>query len=106
MGFLLAGRAARSGGRVVLVGIPDGDTYTLPAAEARRRGLSLKFARRMGHVYPRAIKLVAERRVDVLALVTDELSLEEGPQAFARLDANEPGRVKAIIYPGGERQPR
>ena len=64
-GFRDAVLAARIGGRVLLVGIPDGDIYTLPAAEARRRALKVKFARRMGEVYPRAIALVREGRVDV-----------------------------------------
>jgi L-iditol 2-dehydrogenase len=99
-GFRDAVRAARIGGRIVLVGIPDGDLYSLPAAEARRRGLSVKFSRRMGHVYPRAIELVQKGLVDVRSLVTDEVALEEAPEAFRRLEANEPGRVKAIIYPG------
>lgn len=48
LGFRDAVLAARIGGRIVLVGIPDGDTYTLPAADARRRALKIKFARRMG----------------------------------------------------------
>lgn len=99
-GFRDAVRAARIGGRIVLVGIPDGDLYALPAAETRRRGLTVKFSRRMGHVYPRAIKLLAEKLVDVRSLISDELTLEEAPEAFRRLDMNEPGRVKALIYPG------
>src|SRR4051812_5166190 len=98
-GFRDAVRAARIGGRIVLVGIPDGDLYSLPAAEARRRGLTVKFSRRMGHVYPRAIQLVEKEQVDVRALITDEVTLDEAPEAFRRLAANEPGRVKAIIYP-------
>jgi len=98
-GFRDAVRAARIGGRIVLVGIPDGDVYSLPAAEARRRGLTVKFSRRMGHVYPRAIDLVENNRVDVRALISDELTLDEAPDGFRRLAANEPGRVKAIIYP-------
>jgi L-iditol 2-dehydrogenase len=67
---------------------------------ARLRGLTVKFSRRMGHVYPRAIKLVQKGLVDVRSLVTDEVTLEEAPAAFRRLEANEPGRVKTIIYPG------
>ena len=51
LGFQDAVLAARIGGRVVLAGIPDGDTYTLPAAAPRRRGLNLKFVRRMGEDY-------------------------------------------------------
>ncbi|GGH16342.1 L-idonate 5-dehydrogenase [Alsobacter metallidurans] len=99
-GFRDAVRAAEIGGRVVLVGIPDGDTYTLPASEARRRGLSIKFSRRMGHVYPRAIELVAQGRVDVNAVVSHRLPLSDGPSAFARLADNEAGMVKCLLYPG------
>jgi L-iditol 2-dehydrogenase len=103
-GFRDAVRAARIGGRVVLVGIPDGDHYSLPAAEARRRGLTVKFSRRMGHVYPRAIQLVKDQRVNIRALITDELTLDETPETFRRLAANEPGLVKAIMYPRGRVQ--
>lgn len=101
-GFRDAVRAASIGGRLVLVGIPDGDTYTMPAAEARRRALGIKFSRRMGEVYPRAIALVAEGRVDVAGMVTRRPTLEEAPAAFAAHAADEPGLVKTIIYPNGE----
>jgi L-iditol 2-dehydrogenase len=103
IGLRDAVRAARIGGRIVLVGIPDGDTYGFPAAEARRRALKIKFARRMGEVYPRAIDLVASRRVDVASLVTHRVGLEATPGVFAALADNEPGFVKALIYPNGQR---
>jgi L-iditol 2-dehydrogenase len=98
-GFRDAVRAARIGGRIVLVGIPDGDSYTLPAAEARRRGLSIKFARRMGHVYPRAIELVATGMVDVDSVVSHRFPLKDGPAAFRRHAAHEVGMVKSLLYP-------
>jgi len=91
-GFHDAVLAARIGGRVVLVGIPDGDRYTLPASEARRRALKIKFARRMGHVYPRAIDLVATGQVDVDTMVTHRFTLDAG---------NAPGMVKSLIFPNG-----
>lgn len=100
-GFRDAVRAAKIGGRIVLVGIPDGDLYMVPAAEARRRGLTIKFSRRMGHVYPRAIELVALGKVDVEAVVSHRFTLAEGPDAFRRHAANEAGMVKSLIYPGG-----
>ena len=63
--------SASIGGRVVLIGIPDGDTYTMfSAAQARRRGLDLRFSRRMGNVYDRAISLVEQGKVDVDTLIT------------------------------------
>jgi L-iditol 2-dehydrogenase len=98
-GFKDAVRTARIGGRVVLVGIPDGDTYTLPAAEARRRALKIKFARRMGEVYPRAIALVASGKVDVASMVTHRVGLNEAPGAFEALAQNAPGYIKVLIYP-------
>jgi hypothetical protein len=52
-------------GSIVLVGIPEGDGYALQASLARRKGLGVRFSRRMGHVYPRAIELVRRGQVDV-----------------------------------------
>ncbi len=96
-GFRDAVAAARIGGRIVLVGIPDGDTYTLSAAEARRRGLTIKFSRRMGHVYPRAIELIEKRMVDVNALVSHTIALEEAPATFKALANDAAGYVKVLI---------
>ncbi|MFH5926540.1 zinc-dependent alcohol dehydrogenase [Roseomonas xinghualingensis] len=101
LGFRDAVLAARIGGRVVLVGIPDGDTYTLPAADARRRGLKIKFSRRMGEVYPRAIQLVQAGKVDVTSVVTHRVDLEGGPEAFRNHAEDKPGVIKTLIYPNG-----
>ncbi|HKI13695.1 MAG TPA: alcohol dehydrogenase catalytic domain-containing protein [Roseiarcus sp.] len=102
-GFRDAVRASRIGGRVVLAGIPDGDTYTLPAAEARRRGLKVKFVRRMGDDYPRAIRLVSSGRVNVKAVVTHRVGgLRKAPELFEALAQSRPGFLKVLLYPNGE----
>jgi len=94
-------RAARIGGRLVIVGIPDGDSYApLAAADTRRRGLSMKFSRRMGDVYPRAIELVASGAIDVDALVTHRFGLERTAEAFALQAEEAAGLVKSIVHPG------
>jgi L-iditol 2-dehydrogenase len=100
-GFREAVLAARIGGRLTLVGIPDGDTYTLPAAEARRRGLKIKFSRRMGNVYPRAIDLVTSGTVNVDTIVSHSFLLAETPDAFRKHAENAPGFIKSLIYPNG-----
>ena len=46
--------AVRPGGRVVLVGIPDGDRTSFPAGAARRKELTLQLARRMAADRPAA----------------------------------------------------
>ncbi len=89
---------ARPGGRVVLVGIPDDDTTTFPAATARRKGLTLAIVRRMPEVYPRAIDLLARGRVQLAPLVSDRFGIDAAAAAFAFAS----GRtgLKTVIDPG------
>jgi len=97
-GFNDAAEAACIGGRVVLVGIPDGNDYAeLDASLVRRKGLCIKLSRRMGHVMPRAIKLVDEGKVDVVSMVTHEFPLAEAPTAFARQESKEGEPLKSVI---------
>jgi L-iditol 2-dehydrogenase len=100
-GFREAVLASRIGGRVILTGIPDGDSYTLPAAAARRRGLKIKFVRRMGDDYPRAIHLVASGRVNVKEVVTHRERLHKAPELFEALAQSSPGYLKVLLYPNG-----
>jgi L-iditol 2-dehydrogenase len=67
---------------VVLVGIPADARTSFLAGTARRKGLTLLLARRMGHVYPRAIRLVAGGQVDVRTLVTHRFPLADVGAAF------------------------
>jgi L-iditol 2-dehydrogenase len=74
--------AVRPGGRVVLVGIPSEERTSFLAGTARRKGLTIVIARRMGHVYPRAVQLVASGRVDVRTMVSHRFPLAECAAAF------------------------
>jgi L-iditol 2-dehydrogenase len=81
-----AAEMARLGGRVVLVGIPGDDQLTMKASTARRKGLTFVLSRRMKHVYPRAIRLVEQGRVDLCGLVSHRFPLKRAVEAF-RLNA-------------------
>jgi L-iditol 2-dehydrogenase len=94
-----ATEAVRAGGHVVLVGIPADDRVVLSHAVARRKGLTLRFARRMKHTYPRAIALVATRRVDLRPLLTHHFALAEAPEAFRVADTYSDGALKVTICP-------
>ena len=101
-GFRDAVVSTQIGGRAVLVGIPDGDVYSpISAAEARRRGLTLKFSRRMGNVYPRAIELVSKKLVDVDIMISHRFSLNDTADAFSMQADEADGFIKAIVYPAG-----
>ena len=91
-------RLAKPGARVVLVGIPDGDRTTFRAGPARRKGLTLVLARRMGEVYPRAIDLAARGLVDLTPLVSDVFPLSEVSAALGAA-AGRTG-FKVVVRPG------
>ncbi len=73
---------ARPAATVVIAGIPAGDDSTISASIARRKGLDLRFSRRMNRTYPRAIALAATGRVDLAAVVTHRFDLAEFEPAF------------------------
>lgn len=89
--------SARPGARVVLVGIPDGDTTSFTASLARRKGLTLALARRMKDVYPRAERLVTTGRVEVAPLVTATYPLARTAEAFAAAVARH--GLKVLVEP-------
>jgi L-iditol 2-dehydrogenase len=90
--------SARAGGRVVVVGIPDGDRSTFHAAPARRKELTLALCRRMrAKDLPRAIALAESGRLELASLVSARYSLDEGTQAFCDLVKRR--GVKVLVQP-------
>jgi L-iditol 2-dehydrogenase len=91
--------AVRPAGRVVLVGIPDGDRTSFVASAARRKGLTLLLCRRMQpQDLPAAIELAAAGRVDLGSLVGERHALADWEQAFAALV--ERRTLKVVVEPG------
>lgn len=89
--------AARPGGRVVLVGIPDGDSTTFPASVARRKGLTVLLSRRMNDTYPRAIRLAEQGAVDLASLATATYPLAGIDAAFTAATART--GLKIVVTP-------
>jgi L-iditol 2-dehydrogenase len=92
-----AAEITRPGGRVVLVGIPSDDRLAMKPSTARRKGLTLKFCRRMKHTYPRAIRLVEGGRVHLRPLVSHRFALRRADEAFALNAAYRDQVVKIVI---------
>ncbi|HXY81809.1 MAG TPA: zinc-binding dehydrogenase [Gaiellaceae bacterium] len=90
--------AVRPGGRVVLVGIPDGDRTSFEASPARRKGLTLLLSRRMEPAdLPRAIRLADSGGVDLASLVGERHPLSSWQDAFAALV--ERRSLKVVVEP-------
>lgn len=87
----------RIGGRVVLVGIPGDDRLMMQHSTARRKGLTIRMARRMKHTYPRAIELATSGKVDLDGLVSHHYPLDETAKAFEANAHYEQGVHKIIV---------
>lgn len=87
---------ARPGGRLVLVGVPDDDRVQIVHSTFRRKGLTIMMARRMKHVYPRAIQLVERGGLDLRGIVSHRFPLEKATEAF-KLNANYEDRVVKVV---------
>ena len=92
-----AAAMASLGGRLVLVGITGEDRLAMQHSAARRKGLTIRLSRRMKHIYPRAIRLVQNGRVDLDAIVSHRFPLSRAAEAFAMNAAYEDRVVKVVI---------
>ncbi|WP_442482898.1 NAD(P)-dependent alcohol dehydrogenase [Aeoliella sp. SH292] len=86
----------RPGGRVVYIGMP-GAPIAYDVVKASVKEARVEHVFRYAHMYPRALALMASRKIDVRPLITDVFGFEDSVQAF-HFAANMPsGSVKAQI---------
>lgn len=90
-------QALRPGGTLVLLGYWNQDQVTIPGITAMRKGLTVRFVRRMKNTFDRAVDLARRGLVDVASLVTHEFSLEQAAEAFVRAERRGPDILKAVI---------
>jgi L-iditol 2-dehydrogenase len=81
----------------VLVGIPGDDRLAVSHGTVRRKGLTIRLARRMKHTYPRAIALASSGRVDLDGLVSHRFALPRTPEAYATNMRYPDGLLKAVV---------
>ena len=92
-----AAEVTRRGGKVIMAGIPRENVALFPAHYCRRKGLTIKYVRRMKHTFPRAIAMVRDGLLDVQRVVTHRFPLEKAAEAYDLVASYKDGVVKAII---------
>ena len=81
----------------MLIGIPREDRALFPGHTVRRKGLTIKYVRRMKHTYPRAIAMVADGLIDVDRLVTHRFPLERVAEAYELVASRSDGVMKVVV---------
>jgi len=88
---------ARPLGKVIVVGIPEEDSYIFPASTSRRKQLTAIFVRRSKHTTTMAIEQVAAGRLDASLYATHRFPLERAREAFELAISKNDGVIRAVI---------
>lgn len=93
----------RKGGTVTLIGniTPE---VTLPLQKVVSRQIRLQGTAASAGEYPDAIRMMTEGKIRVKPMITAVAPLEDGPQWFARLYAQEPNLMKVVLTPSQHSQ--
>lgn len=84
-------------GRIVVIGIPDHETYTFEASPSRRKELTVVFCRRSNLTTETAIEWIAEGKVDAACMATHRFPLERTEDAMRLAMSKCDGVVRAVV---------
>jgi len=87
----------KPGGRIMIVGIPEFDHWTLPADLTRRKEICFQNVRRQNNRMKKAIDLIAGGKIDISPLITHRFSFEDTGKAFDLVAGYRDGVMKAIV---------
>ncbi len=92
---------ARPGGRIMLVGIPELERVSFEIATLRRHEVAVQPVRRQNHTVGETLRMIAEGRLNVQAMVTHRYTFDQAPEAMATVADYENNVVKAMVTLGG-----
>lgn len=87
----------KPGGKLMIIGIPEFDRWSLSADKIRRKEVCIQSVRRQNHCTIEALDLMRNRIVDVDNWVTHRFKLENTKDAFDLLTTYKDGVLKAMI---------
>ncbi len=90
-------RIAAIHGRGVILGIPPVDAIELDVTAARRRELTVTWARRTVGKYARALELIEQGALDTATVITHRFPLEQAQTAFEYVRDRRDGVLKAVV---------
>jgi L-iditol 2-dehydrogenase len=93
-------RLLAPGGKVMIVGIPDFDSWSVSAHIARRFELGFQNVRRQNQCMEEAIRLAAEHRDKLSVMLTHRFTLDDTKKAFDLVSTYSDNVIKATVHPG------
>jgi len=87
----------KPGGRIIIVGIPEFDTWTLNTHEIRRKEITIINIRRQVHCTEEALDLIDKDLLDVSSMHTHTFNYRQSEEAFELVSGYRDGGMKAMI---------
>jgi L-iditol 2-dehydrogenase len=89
-------KVAKSGGSIIMIGIPKNDDFNISHSEARKKGLTIKMERTINNTILTAIKLI-EQGFDISKLITHKFSLDEAANSFKDIQNYKLDSIKCVV---------
>jgi L-iditol 2-dehydrogenase len=87
----------KPGGRLVIVGIPEFEKWTLSVDNTRRKEISIQFIRRQIDCVEAALEMMSNGKIDVGNMVTHRFPFGKTKEAFDLVTGYHDGVMKAMI---------
>ena len=90
-------KLAKVMGKIIVVGIPEGNHYIFDSSDSRRKQLTVIFVRRSNLTTEEAIKLVSEGKINLKSYATHRFTLEQIEQAMEIMVDRNDGVIRSMI---------
>jgi L-iditol 2-dehydrogenase len=87
----------KPGGKIMIVGIPEFDKWSLNVEDTRRREISLHFVRRQVDCVEPALELMENGKINIGNMITHRFTFGKAKEAFDLVAAYSDGVMKAMI---------
>jgi len=87
----------KPGGKIMIIGIPEFDCWSLPADVIRRKEICLQNVRRQNECVQPALDMIAAGNMDVERMITHRYPFERTKEAFDLVAEYKDGVMKAMI---------
>ena len=90
-------KIAFNGGKIMIIGSPEEESFSFPAHIARRKELTIQNVRRSLRAVGKGIRLIQKKSLNLLPLITHHFPLEKIGEAFKLANSYQDGVIKVII---------
>ncbi|MFN8254369.1 MAG: alcohol dehydrogenase catalytic domain-containing protein [Bacteroidales bacterium] len=87
----------KPGGKLVVIGIPEFDTWSFSVDKLRRKEICIQNIRRQNHSLEETLQILVQRKVNVGLMPTHRFKLEQAKAAFDLVAGYTDGVMKAMI---------